>query len=275
MRTVTDWQTEVLCLRITPIVGAIVRLTHHPVDLIMGNGEIYKTFYGYDFTGWESVSNLSPGAIDLQGILEFAGIGRDEIASGVYDNARCNMFKTTWTAPVEDEQPEIASILGKTTLIDDRFVTEEMALIDALNQPIGDTYNANCQKTFGGQEFAGCKKDLAPLIVTGTITSVTSRYIFMDSARSETVGYFKAGTIRWLTGDNVGLKLQEVKDYAADGTITLHEAFHYPVQVGDQYEMTPGCQKRLEDCVFWNNVVNFGGFSFIPTQNQYTKWGDN
>lgn len=274
MRSVTDWQTEVICLRIVPISGSTVRLTQYPVDLTMSNGETYLTSYGYDFTGWESVSNMSPGSIDLQGILEYAGIGRDEIASGVYDNARCYTFKTSWVNPIEDEQPELASILGKTVLTDDRFTTEEMALIDALNQPIGDTYNANCPKTFGDQGFASCKKDLTGLIVTGTVTSVTSRYVFRDSARTEASGYFKAGTIRWLTGDNTGLKLQEIKDYAADGTITLHEAFHYEVQAGDQYEMTPGCQKRLEDCQFWNNVVNFGGFSFIPTNNQYGKWGD-
>lgn len=274
MRTVCDWRTAVMCLRIEPINAPIVRLTAHPVDLLMQNGTIYKTLLGYDFSSWEAVSDMAPGAVDLEGILDVVGISRDDLAAGVYDNARCYAFKTSWKAPVEDEQPEICSLLGRVTLIDNRFVAEEMALVDALNQPVGQTYNANCQKTFGGQEFAGCKKDLAPLTVTGTITSVTSRYVFRDSARTENAGYFKAGTIRWLTGDNVGLKLQEVKDYAADGTVTIHEAFHYPVQVGDQYELVPGCQKRLEDCKFWNNVTNFGGFSFIPTQNQYTKWGD-
>lgn len=274
MRSVTDWQTAVMCLRIEPINAPIVRLTAHPVDLMMLNGTIYSTLSGYDFSAWEAVSDMSPGSVDLEGILEIAGISRDDLAAGVYDNARCYAFKTSWANPIEDEQPEVCSLLGKVTLVDDRFIAEEMALVDALNQPVGDTYNANCQKTFGGQEFAGCKKDLAPLTVTGTVTSVTSRYVFRDSARAETAGYFKAGTIRWLTGDNVGLKLQEIKDYAADGTITIHEAFHYPVQVGDQYEMVPGCQKRLEDCKFWSNVTNFGGFSFIPTQNQYSKWGD-
>lgn len=274
MRTVCDWRTAVMCLRIEPINAPIVRLTAHPVDLLMQNGAVYKTLLGYDFSSWEAVSDMAPGAVDLEGILDVVGISRDDLAAGVYDNARCYAFKTSWKAPIEDEQPEICSLLGRVTLIDNRFVAEEMALVDALNQPVGQTYNANCQKTFGGQEFAGCKKDLAPLTVTGTITSVTSRYVFRDSARIEAAGYFKAGTIRWLTGDNVGLKLQEVKDYAADGTVTIHEAFHYPVQVGDQYEMVPGCQKLLEDCKFWNNVTNFGGFSFIPTQNQYTKWGD-
>ncbi|NTV79657.1 MAG: beta tubulin, partial [Clostridiales bacterium] len=50
--------------------------------------------------------------------------------------------------------------------------------------------------------------------------------------------------------------------------------FHYAVAIGDQYSMIPGCRRRLEDCRDkWNNVVNFGGFSFINTQSDYNTYG--
>ncbi len=270
---VADRRYKVHCLRIVPLWGATVYLTDHVRDLVMG-ANTYKTDSGYEFSGLASEDNMSPGVLDLSGVANIAGIDMDEIISGVFDGARVYAFATTWTAPVVDEEPLGVAILGKTKLEDDRYTIEMMMLIDALNQTVGKTYTANCQKPFGGQEFAGCKKALGPLTVTGTLTSVTSNSVFRDSARAEAADYFGEGTIAFTTGANAGLKPIKIKSHAADGTITVHEAFHYPVAVGDAYTLVPGCRHRLEDCRDkWANVINFGGFSFIATTSTYTQVG--
>ena len=272
--TVAPYATRVLCLRIVPVLGDTIRITHYPRNLTMSNGEVYTTGYGYDFTGYTASASFSPSVVDLEGIAGIAGVTRDQLYSGQYNNARAYLFATSWAAPVEDEEPIVASILGKTTLLDDRYKIEEMALIDALNQSVGMTYQPACHKTFGGQEFAGCKIDLAALTVTGTLTHVTSTLIVRDSARTEALDYFAAGTIEITSGDNAGLRPKEIKSYAADGTIEIYEPFYYPLAVGDTYELVPGCRKRLEDCRDkWNNVVNFGGFSFVPTSSTYGQVG--
>lgn len=272
--TVADYRYRTICLRIVPTTGSPIRLTHYPRDLKMGNGTIYLSGSGYDFTGYSASASMSPSMVDLEGIAGIAAIDKATIAAGVLDNARCYLFATAWTAPVEDEEPIIASILGKTTLFDDRYRIEEMALIDALNQSVGRTYTASCQKTFGGQGFAGCKVALGPITVTGTLTSVTSNAIFRDSARAEAADRFAAGTIAFTTGANAGLKPLEVKRYEADGTIEVFEPFYYPPAVGDAYSLVPGCRKRLQDCRDkWANVVNFGGFSYVPTSSQYQQIG--
>lgn len=272
--TVADYKTRVLCLRIVPVSGTTIRITHYPRNLVMSNGEIYLSGSGHDFTGYSAATNLSPAIIDLEGVVGVAGIDRDVLASGVYDNARCYLFATSWDSPVEDEEAIVASILGKATLLDDRFRIEEMALIDALNQSVGKTYTASCPKRFGGQEYAGCGVELGPITVTGTITHVTSGYVVRDSARAEAADYFAGGTLQFTSGDNAGLKAQEIKSYAADGTITLYEPVYYAAQVGDAYSLIPGCRKRLEDCRDkWNNVVNFGGFTYVPTSSEYGQVG--
>jgi len=272
---VADYATRVLCLRIVPKSGANIQLTHYPRNLTMSNGEVYQTGSGYDFTGYTASAGFSPSMVDLEGIAGIAGITRDQLASGLYDNARAYLFATSWAAPVEDQEPITASILGKTTLLDERYRIEDMGLIDALNQSVGMSYQPGCPKTFGGQEFAGCKVNLAALTVTGTLTHKTSNLIVRDSARTEALDYFAAGTIEITSGDNAGLRPKEVKAYAADGTITIYEPFHYPLAVGDTYTLIPGCRKRLEDCRDkWNNVVNFGGFSFVPTSSTYGQVGN-
>lgn len=271
---VADWQTLVYCLRIVPTIGPTIYLTDYPTDLAVG-GDLYLTGDGYEFSGVASESSMSPGAIDLGGIMNVAQIDRDAVASGYFDNAMVYLFATSWAAPEVDEEPIAKLICGKVNVTGDRYTIELMMLIDALNQPIGKTYMATCPKQFGGQEFAGCKVDLGPITVTGTVTGVTSRYVFRDSSRTEAADYFGAGTIRWTTGQNVDQRQQEIKVYAADGTITIHETFHYPVEVGDTYELVPGCRKRAnEDCRDkWANILNFGGFTRIPSSTTYGSRG--
>lgn len=268
-----DYATKVHCIRIVPVSGSTVYLTDHPRDLVM-NGHNYQTDSGYQFSGHASEASMSPGVMDLEGIAGAAGISRGEIVSGVFDNARVYCFATTWVNPVEDEEPIGLAFMGKTTLRDCRYTAELMMAIDALNQNVGATYTAPCPKEFGGQEYAGCGIDLAAITVTGTLTHVTSNSVFRDSARAEAADYFGEGTIAFTTGANAGLKAIEIKTHAADGTLTTHAAFPYTVAVGDAYTLIPGCRRRQEDCRDkWSNIVNFGGFSFIPTQSTYGQIG--
>jgi len=269
---VADYRYKIYCVRILPLWGDAIYLTDYAHDLTM-NGHVYQSDGGYQFTGQASEANMAPGVIDLSGICDLAGIGYNQIVSGVFDNARVHFFATTWLNPVEDEEPLGVAFMGKSTLHDTRYTAELMMMIDALNQTAGKTYTPSCTKRFGGHEYAGCKVDLGPLTVTGTLTGVTSQSVFTDSARGEENDWFGEGTIAFTSGQNAGLKPIEIKSFAA-GVITTHEAFHYPVVIGDDYTMIPGCRRRLTDCHGkFNNIVNYGGYPHVPTQNDYTKYG--
>ncbi|MBK8745491.1 phage BR0599 family protein [Propionivibrio sp.] len=103
---------------------------------------------------------------------------------------------------------------------------------------------------------------------------MTIARIMRDAARGEAADRFAYGTLVFTSGANAGLKLREVKRYEADGTIEVFEPFHYPPVIGDAYSMVPGCRKRLEDCRDkYGNVINFLGFSNVPTSSQYSQVG--
>lgn len=278
--SVADRRYRVMCARIKPIYGPTVRLTDYPRDLTMAGGQIYLSTAGYEFSGYSATDDFSPGAIDLEGVAGVSGISRAEIGSGVFDGARVYIFATSWASPIEDQEPVTAGIFGEATLLDDRYKITGVNLVDVLGQTIGKAYTAGCDKVFCSTGFAGCKVPLAANTVTGTLTSVTSNLVFRDSSRSEAADIFGAGLIHFTSGPNADLKALEIKSYAADGTITVHEGFYYVPQVGDTYSMVRGCRKRLEDCkVRWNgsgtfnNVLNFGGFPYIPTSTQYGQIG--
>jgi len=264
------------CVRIVCTDGAtVVRLTAHPRDLKMSNGQVYVAQSGYDFTGQTEGTSMAPGVMDMHGIANEAGIGRDAVASGVFDNARVYLFACDYTNPVEDYEPIGLAIFGKSRFEDERYVAELMMLIDAMNQSVGETYTPGCKKTFGGQDQFGCGVDLSLITVTGAITAVTSSSVVRDASRGEAADWFGAGTIRFTSGANAGLKPLEIKSYDADGTVTTFEPFYYAPQVGDAYEMVPGCRKRrTEDCRNkWNNVPRFGGFADMPTSSVYSQVG--
>ena len=269
--TIAPYETATTCVRIECLNGLTVRLTSYPYDLTMSNGSVYKTDYGYEPTAFAASSAFSPSAMDLEGIVAVGGVTRDTLASGVFDNARVYIFKCNFLAPVEDYEPIAAGFFGKTTLQDDAYRIEGMSLVDALNQSVGKVYQASCPRTFGD---AGCTKNLAALTVTGTITSVTSNSVFRDSARTEAADWFGAGTIQFTSGNNAGLKPLEIRSYAADGTFTLFDTAYYAPVIGDAYSLIPGCRKREADCRDkWGNIINFFGFTRIPTASTYQQIG--
>jgi uncharacterized phage protein (TIGR02218 family) len=275
---VADYRYRILCLRIVPVTGSPIYLTDHPRDLVM-SGHTYLSTAGYQFTGQSATAGFSPASVDIEGIAGASGLSRAAVGSGLFDGARCYVFATSWAAPVEDQEPVVAGLFGKATLLDHRFQIGGVSLIDALNQTVGQTYGAQCPKTFCGTEYAGCGVSLAANTVTGTLTSVTSASVFTASARTEAADTFGAGTIKFTSGPNAGLKALEIKSFAG-GVITTFEPFYYLPVAGDAYSMVRGCRKRLSDCQNrWNgsgivsNVANFGGFPWIPTGSTYSQVG--
>lgn len=290
---VADWQTRVYCVRIEPANDSpIVRLAGYPVDLAMSNGEVYLTESGYEFSGIDSTSSFASSSVNLDGILQQGAISRDDLMAGKYDNARVYLFATSWDAPVEDEEPVAMMFFGKIDLADERYSVQLMGAIDVLSQSVGHTYSPSCQYTLFDETLDGrillpsqsrCSGPrsspdgpvLADHKVTGTLTSVTDQYIFRDSARTEPADWFGYGAIRFTTGPNAGLKPLEIKSYALNGTIVLHEAMFYLPEVGDQYEMIPGCRKRFaEDCVGkWSNGKNNGSHPHVPVPSVANQVG--
>ncbi len=86
-------------------------------------------------------------------------------------------------------------------------------------------------------------------------------------------GYFDFGRVTWLTGANAGLSM-EVKTW--DGTSLLKLLFQmpYPVQVGDTFKITPGCDKRLPTCQSFGQILNFDGEAFVPGEDAALEYAN-
>lgn len=272
--TVAPYATSVSCGRVVCRSGLTIRIAAYPFDLTMSNATVYQSGSGFEYSGYTAEASFAASVVDLEGFVGYAGITRDKLASGLFDGAECYYFTTNFLAPVEDQQPDMKAVFGKTTLDDERYKIEQMALVDLLGQDFGLTYTAGCPKKFGGQEYGGCGVDLGPITVTGTITHVPSAFQVRDSARAEAADYFGWGYLTFTSGDNAGLDAIRVDSHASDGTLTLMQAPYYAVTVGTTYSLVPGCRGRLEDCRDKHgNIPRFGGDPWIPQSSQYKMIG--
>jgi uncharacterized phage protein (TIGR02218 family) len=117
----------------------------------------------------------------------------------------------------------------------------------------------------------------------GEVTSVTDSANFVaDLTMNATLttnnanDYFNYGKLRFRTGHNYSLHM-EVKDQTGTGvsnTLKVFLPFPYQIQVGDIFEITVGCDKRLATCKDkFSNHENFQGFPYIPGRDSITRFG--
>jgi uncharacterized phage protein (TIGR02218 family) len=280
---VADWQTIVYAMRIVARSGETIRLVQYPRNLVM-SGQTYFSDSGYQFTGILSSSSMAASMVDNDGIFTAQGISKVDVQTGKWDGALGYVFATSWQNPVEDEEPIGKFIVGKMSLMDDKYKMELMQLIDALNQPTGRTVTPLCvwtlfDETLDGEQIPNhrskCRLNIDDYRIDDVVvTAVANRQQFTAAALTQHDDWFGAGSIKFTVGANSVIRSVGVRDFAA-GVITLSEPLPFSVNTGDEFSIIPGCRKRNDsDCLGkFDNVINHGGFSRVPPPASYSKVG--
>jgi uncharacterized phage protein (TIGR02218 family) len=160
--------------------------------------------------------------------------------------------------------------IGQVELKDTIFKAELRGLTQALSQQIGELYTPSCRADLGDSR---CKIDLAALTIAGTVTAVSDRYGFTDSARVEADGYWSGGLITWTSGANVGRKI-EIRSFAS-GIFDLFLPMPSEIAVGDAYAVQLGCDKSFSTCCSkYNNAINFRGEPHVPGTDAVLSYPD-
>ena len=117
---------------------------------------------------------------------------------------------------------------------------------------------------------ARCTVDLTSAAYhgSGTVAALSAVSAFTASGLGAfDDGWFTAGKLTFTGGGNAGLAM-EVKNHgnsAGAVSFTLWQVMAQPIQGGDTFTVTAGCDKRFATCnVRFNNAVNFRGFPHIP-----------
>lgn len=256
--------------KVTRTDSVVFGFTDHDADITF-DGVTYAAATGFARSAVRATLGLDPDNLELAGALASSAITVEDVRAGVWDYAGVETFVVNWADLTQGALQQSKGKLGEIRDGRNSFVTELLGLSTLLSQPVGRVYTPSCDADLGD---ARCTVNLAGFTVSGTVTGVTSKRAFADSARAEADGYFDGGKLTWTGGDNTGF-VMEVKGFLnSGGAFALQLPMPYTIQVGDTYTAVAGCDKTLATCKdVFNNVVNFRGFPSIPGPRQVASGG--
>ncbi|MEI4233227.1 MULTISPECIES: DUF2163 domain-containing protein [Roseovarius] len=268
-----DVLTLATCWRLARRDGVVFRATDHDVDLVV-DGEIYRARAGYSRTAVASEAGLAVGNVDLEGVLDDAGLEADALRAGLYDGAEVRIFVVNWQDPSQGTLRLRRGWLGEVMLSSEgEWRTELRGLSQVLAQRLIEPYTPDCRADLGD---ARCGVDIRDPAWTrpGTVTAPLDALSFtaMIDITETPDDWFAGGVIRFTSGPNRGRAIEVRGSSLATGDLVLSFPPPFPVGTGDAFEIWPGCDKRLTTCIDrFDNVLNFRGDPFVPGTDKLTE----
>jgi uncharacterized phage protein (TIGR02218 family) len=257
-----DYSKFFYCLEISLENNSYIRLSSADEDITF-EGNLYKAADSFGLSSSEEEVSSTKSNLGLIGIIEDQQISATRINNGVFDNAIIEIFI------LEKDNLEASKItISKGYLSDlqidgDSFTFDIKPISSRLKTNIINIYSPTCRAKLGDSK---CAKDLTSYRSTGSVSEVDTsnpRLKFSDDSRAESAGYYNYGTIKFTSGDNIGKKF-EIKKYKTP-EIELLLPTYEEIKIGDEYEITAGCDKRFSSCVDkFDNAINFRGEPHIP-----------
>jgi uncharacterized phage protein (TIGR02218 family) len=155
------------------------------------------------------------------------------------------------------------------------FTAEVRGLAHYLQQPKGRLYQFTCDADVGDGRCA-VDLDLPAYRGEGTIAAVLSERRFRASGLDAFADqWFARGLLRFTSGAADGQAV-EVKAHGTSGgivTLELWAGVRGPLEVGQTFVVTAGCDKHLATCkAKFANAANFRGFPHMPGNDFVTMF---
>jgi uncharacterized phage protein (TIGR02218 family) len=252
------------CWLITRSDGAVQGFTDHDEDVVLGEVVCRA---GSGLTGSEATQKLglAVDGSEISGALSDDSLNEDDLAAGRYDAAAVQLWLVDWSEPSLNLLLAIGS-LGEVRREGRAFIAELRGLSQRLAEDSGRLYTATCSADLGDNR---CGVDLhdPAFLGSGAVVALTGTSSFTASGLDAfDGGWFTAGKLTFTGGANSGSAV-EVKSHRNDDAVTLDlwQAMPEPIEAGDTFSVTAGCDKRFATCHDrFDNTVNFRGFPHIP-----------
>lgn len=232
------------------------------------DGILYEPSSVFDASANTTRNELNVDSMEARGLLDSEGITAAALEDGSWDGAAVEIVEVNYLDLTMGHNPLRKGHLGEIQRSGQTYTAELRGLMHKLQNNIGRVVKPSCDAVLGD---ARCGVDLEALRVSGSVTVATSARLFTTGLGGS--GTYSYGVLTWTSGANDGRSM-EVKAHTATGVLELQLAMPYAVQVGDDFTITPGCDKKKATCIAtFDNVVNFRGFSFVPGQDAVLKVG--
>lgn len=253
------------CWRLARSDGQVMGFTDHDHDIAFG-GVSYAAATGLDAAQRTSELGFAIGGGEVAGALTSASLAADDIAAGLYDGARVEIWLVDWREPAQRLLLDVGSI-GEVSRSDHAFTAELRSVMLRLDETRGGVYRASCAADLGDSR---CGVDLtAPAMRgAGTVTLAGGANGFRCAGLDGyATGWFTHGRLQWTSGDNSGAVFDIKLHQAAYGIVEvlLWGEVLRPMASGDGFAVTAGCDRSFATCRDrFANGQNFRGFPHMP-----------
>lgn len=260
------------CYKITRVDGTVYRLTGHDRDITL-DGEVYTPMDTVEVSAIRRETALKAQNADSKGIISSTLIKSDDLRAGKYKKAKIEETLVDWKFPFAGKIIKNVFWVMNVSYDGEAWSADLESLPHFLGAKVGDIYTRDCGYNLGDSD---CGVNLVALQTTGTVVGMldgdSRRIIRAASIAPQTDGYYDWGEVVFTSGANNGEK-GEVKTYvAATLDITLQLQLPYKVLPGDAFTLKPGCNKLKSTCkTKYSNVLNFGGYPYIPTTDRVLR----
>jgi len=253
------------CWRIKRADNIVLGFTDHDRTITFG-GVDHEPDSGLDGSAAVSHAGLQVGGLDIKGAFTSDRIAEPDLEAGLYDDARVEAWLVNWTTPTERHLMRVGSI-GEVRRAGKEFIAEVRSLSHALDQERGRIFRATCDADLGDGR---CTVNLASSDWTANaIVSATdgSARISASVPGLRPTGFFDQGALTFANGANNGRTTEVLRHLRnSDGDhIELWQPMAKPIEAGDAFTITAGCDKRFSTCRDrFDNIANFRGFPHMP-----------
>jgi uncharacterized phage protein (TIGR02218 family) len=253
------------CWRLMRTDGAACGFTDHDRDIAF-DATTFEAASGFTGSDMRQSVGLSVDNLDVTGALRSDRLGEADLAGGLFDGARIEIWRVNWAEP-EQRLLMMAGSIGEVKRGELGFTAELRSLAHELGQQQGRTYQYACDATLG-EARCGVDLDSPSYKGAGSVLAASSAYLFTASgldAFADT--WFAGGLLTWTSGANANRQM-EVKRFANAGgaaEIELWRSMASAIAPGDGFIVTAGCDKTFATCqAKFANPLNFRGFPHMP-----------
>lgn len=253
------------CWRLTRRDGAVMGFTDHDRAISL-SGTVFEASSGVAPSDLEETGGLAADSSQISGALVSERISEEDVAKGLYDGARVEVFIVNWSDPGQ-RMAEHEYLVGQVVREGGAFRAELRGPNAALDQTRGRRFSRLCDADLGD---ARCGVSLTDedWSVSGVVESVRGRvHLRIACPKPPFPGFFRNGRATFETGAGAGLSAA-ISSHVREGNTevaTLWEPAAFSIAEGDQVRLTAGCDKHFATCRDrFANSVNFRGFPHIP-----------
>ena len=260
------------CWRLTRRDGVRLGFTDHDRALAF-DGTRFDAVAGFDAGDISESIGLSVDNLDVGGAITSERLTETDLGSGLYDDARVEIFRVNWQAPDQRVLMRAGS-LGEVRRAGKAFTAEIRGISHYLQQPKGRLFQYACDTDLGSR---ACGIDLtSPAYrATAVVEAVgAAQALRVTLSGTYQAGWFARGLATVTRGAAAGFAT-EIRAHTVDGAgvrLTLWELPGAGIAAGDALVVTAGCDKQFETCRDrFRNALNFRGFPHMPGNDFVTR----